>query len=106
MELRGKVVKVLPLAQGESSKGTWKRATVVIEYTDGKYPATLALDNVTDADSFAALQVGDFVNVRFAVSSREYNGKWYTSAKCFWFAKDIGQTTAQSPAPAKDDLPF
>ena len=58
MEIKGRVVANLGVQKGTSKAGNdWSKATVVIE-TEGQYPKKIALDNMRNADSFAALAVG------------------------------------------------
>lgn len=85
MELQGKVFAVLPPQSGTSARGDWKRQTVVFSVNDGKFETKIAVENVKKADEFGALKVGDEVKFRFDVSSREYQGKWFTSATCWYW---------------------
>jgi len=61
--------------------GKWSKRTVVIEIEPpgeykGKYLAvTFGGKRLSDADGFGA---GDEVTVTAYVSSREYNGRWYS----------------------------
>lgn len=123
MEIIGRVVKVLPMEQGVSSRGEWKKQTVVIEYMNGDYKQILALENMKDADKFAKLKVDKSYKFFFNVRSNEYNGRYFTSAYCY-SVDHLGQqapapapapaTQAAAPAPAPvpaknegdDDLPF
>jgi len=97
IEFTGKVVAVLPLQNGVSQRGPWARATVVFEIPDGRYTTKIACENTNKAEEFARLTVGQTVNVKADVASREYNGKWYTSAVCYDFS------VAGSQAPASSD---
>ena len=64
-----------------------------------------------------AVVVGNEVLVKYEATSREYNGKFYTTANCFYCSNVGGQQQAQSTvqaaqqpanAPQQDDtsLPF
>lgn len=94
MELQGKVFAVLPLQSGTSARGEWKRQTVVFSVDDGKFETKIAVENVKKADEFGKLNVGDEVKFRFDVSSREFQGKWFTSATC-WYWEVLSTTNAK-----------
>lgn len=85
IEFTGKVHAVLPLRQGVSQRGPWARATVVFEIQNGQYKEYLVCENAHAAEKFNQLQVGETVKVSANVSSREYNGKWYSSILCTQF---------------------
>lgn len=97
MEIKGKVKVVLPLQSGVSTKGEWKRQTIVVEYQDGNYTSMLAMDNVKKADEFAKLSIGDEGVFKCNTpTSREFNGKWYTSVTCWdW---EVNSTIEQAEA--------
>lgn len=86
IEFTGKVVAVLPLQSGVSQRGQWSRATVAFEVPDGRYTQKIACENTNNAEQFARLQLGQMVHVKADVSSREYNGKWYSSILCYEFS--------------------
>lgn len=101
MEITGRIKTVLPLQQGTSQRGPWSKATIVIEYQSGNYTNLLALENMAKAEEFAALPVGAEYTFWFDLTSREYQGKYYTQCTCFnWQAADASQPQTQSPAPA------
>lgn len=128
IQLDGKVVQVLPEQRGSGKNGEWVKNSFVLEYSDGGYMSKLCLE-VYDAEKWEKMKscavVGADVHVRFSVSSREWNRKWFTTARCFYCsASGIQQQQLQSapvqspvpnaqPAPAvssapskSDDLPF
>lgn len=86
MEIRGKVVAVLPEQRGQGSKGEWVRHSFVVEYTENGFTSKLCLDVQGDKweKMASGVVVGNSVLARFNVSSREWNGRWYTSAACFY----------------------
>lgn len=109
--IKGKVVNNLGVQKGTSKAGNeWSKATVVIE-TEGQYPKKIALDNMKNADNFGALAIGTEGTFHIEVESREFNGRWYTSANCWkWETAQPeapAQPAPQQPtAPSEDDLPF
>ena len=119
MEIKGKVFQVLPLQSGTSANGDWKRQTVIVEYQDGQYTSKVALDNAKKAEEFAKVEVGEEYTFKCNTpTSREYNGRWYTSITCWGWDKSSTdapvQEVAQTPVPtpvaaepkAGDDMPF
>lgn len=97
MELQGKIVAVLPEQRGNSSKGEWVKNAFVIEWQDNGYTQKLCLE-VMGADKWEKMQkavvVGYDVQVRFNVTSREWQGRWFTSCQCFYCA-NIGAANNQ-----------
>lgn len=66
-------------------------------------------------ESISVANVGDTVEVTFAINSREYNGKYYTNLKLLSCKNANPQPTAAQAAPTtqvaqsqevNDDLPF
>jgi hypothetical protein len=117
-KIRAKVLMSLGVQSGVSKSGNeWKKATVVVEYPDGQYKSQLALDNMNQAEEFAALKEGDEYDFSFDVKSRQWQDRWFTGCTCFkWEAVAGAQPAAQpaaapaaqpaAPAKAEDDLPF
>lgn len=98
MEIKGRVVANLGVQKGTSKAGNdWSKATVVIE-TEGQYPKKIALDNMRNADSFAALAVGTVGTFHIEVESREFNGRWFTSVNCWKWEMEQAQSAPQHPA--------
>lgn len=87
MELNAKIVEVLPVQSGTSSRGDWEKHAFVVSWMDGQYEQKLCLE-VMGSDKFDkmknAVVVGHEVLVRFNVSSREYQGRWFTTASCYY----------------------
>ena len=122
MDIKGVVKAVLPLQSGTSAKGEWKRQTVVVEFKDGDYTSCVALDNAKKAEEFGKLNIGDECTFKCNTpTSREYNGRWYTSINCWgWDVENKAEAvdeptpeptpqstaTAEPTAKANDDMPF
>ena len=117
--INGRIVKFLPKQEGDSQRGHWVKAGLVIEYGD-EYPkkAAFSLFGEDRLQICKGLKEGTLVQVSYNPESREYQGRWYTELNCIRLqAVGAGQPctgTGPSPAPAPapaaapadDDLPF
>lgn len=99
MEITGKIVNVLPTLSGQGKNGEWVKNSFVIEWQDNGYKQLLCLE-VVGADKFEkmknAVKVGYEVLCKFSVSSREWNGKYFTTAQCFYCSNVGGQQQTQA----------
>ena len=106
MEVKGKVVKKLPIESGISkSEKEWKKQVIVID-TGADYNPEIAItafgdDKIKDLDK---LNVGDSVLIKCNVSSREYNGRYFHNIDGWFFTKNTKQE--EPVAVQSDDLPF
>jgi len=114
MEVKGKVVQLLPLQTGMGKKGQWKKQEFIIE-TPGQYPKKVCLSIWGDKVDQYKVSVGDDVAVTVDLESREFNGRWYTEARVWKLDKSNQQTSAPPPGdepflsqqPASlDEMPF
>ena len=124
MEIKGKIIKKLPLQSGEGRNGNWQRQEYVLEYGD-RYPKQMCFSLRGDKIDQYPLEIDQEVVVSFDVESREYNGRYYTNVNAWKVDKADAQPAADAPAaqpqsafgqpaaPAdfsatddKDDLPF
>jgi hypothetical protein len=106
MELKGKVVKLLPLQKGTSSRGEWRKQEFIIE-VPGNFPKQVCLYMWGDAIDNNPLVEGDDINASIEIESREYNGRWYTNVKAWRIEKEkieaespSGASISNGPAPA------
>lgn len=102
MELEGRIARKLNVQTGTSARGNWAKQEFIFEYQEGNFPSQVCMnvwgeDKVKELDRF---QVGDKVKVSFNLSSREYNGRWYTDVRA-WKIEAMGAPVAP-PAPAAD----
>ena len=120
LELEGRIARKLNVQTGTSTRGAWSKQEFVFEYQEGNYPTQVCMnvwgeDKVRELDKY---QVGDKVKVSFNLSSREYNGRWFTDVRA-WRIEPAGQPQAPqvvpqtaspipptAPAPSIDDLPM
>ena len=130
LQVNGKCVKVFETQYTSKKDGQkHQKHHFVIDVQDGQFVKKICF-TVMDDDRWAKMNVmeGGTYNVSFDVSSREYNGNWYTDINA-WRALRVDKnvqdnapthtpTSAPTPAPAKeeqsqaftqqkgDDLPF
>lgn len=103
IEQTGKVVAVLPEQRFSGKNGEIAKNAFVIEWQDNGYTQKLCLE-VVGLDKWdkmkSSVVVGNTVLVRFGISSREYNGRWFTSCNCWYCSNVGGQQQTQSPQQA------
>ena len=85
MELEGRIARKLPVQTGTSARGAWAKQEFILEYQEGNFPSQVCMnvwgdDKVRELDKY---QVGDKVKVSVNLSSREYNGRWYTDVRAW-----------------------
>jgi hypothetical protein len=98
MEIKGRVIQLLPLQTGEGKNGAWRKQEFVIE-TDAQYPKKICISAWGDKINESLLQVGNEINVSFDLESREYNGRWYTDVKAWRMdAVSTGDVGGSAPA--------
>ncbi|MBR6878237.1 MAG: DUF3127 domain-containing protein [Bacteroidales bacterium] len=102
MEIIGKVVRLGGLTEGTSTRGPWRKQDLIIE-TDEQYPKTICLTCWTNqVDEIQNMVPGQMIKAQIDISSREFNGKWYTDIRV-WRFDPVGQTasvTGQTPVAA------
>lgn len=95
MEITGKVVRLGNLTEGTSARGPWRKQELIIE-TEEQYPRTVCLICWTNQiDEIQKFAPGQSIKAQIEISSREFNGKWYTDVRV-WRFDPVG---AQAPAP-------
>lgn len=116
MEIKGTIVKILPLQSGTSKAGNeWKKRDVVITQfnADPKYAKDVCITAFGDKalESLSKFVEGDTVDVKVNAESREYNGKYYTNLNGHWWANKNADKMANESADTfvttdDKDLPF
>lgn len=104
IEQKGTISSFGEIRSGTGKTGyTWQRQNIVIDYQVGEsYTEHLVV--TADADIILEIQtlglkVGDKVSVTAKVSSREWNGRWFTDVEV---RKIIPGAKAAAPKPAPD----
>lgn len=111
MELKGKVIQILPEQTGMGKKGQWKKQEFIVE-TQSQYPKKVCLSIWGEKISQFSLKEGELVTVGVDLESREYNGRWYTEARAWKIDKEGGASDTTGGTDfipddgATDDLPF
>ena len=115
MELGGKVIKILDAQRFVSQRNgvEYVRHTFIVE-TGGEYPKRVAFSVMGD-DKFSkmGIVVGSSYNVSFDISSREYQGRWFTQCDA-WRVVCLDGAASAAPAVAStqesvsssNDMPF
>ena len=100
MEIIGKVVRLGNLTEGTSARGPWRKQELIIE-TEEQYPRTVCLicwtNQIEEIQQFAP---GQTIKAQIEISSREFNGKWYTDVRV-WRFDPVGATATPVAAPAQ-----
>lgn len=101
MELNGKITAVLPPQSGQGRNGEWTKNAFVLEWQDNGYAQHLCLE-VLGTDKWEKMKqnvvVGNDVQVRFNVTSREWNGRWFTTCNC-WYCSTLNAVQKESQQP-------
>jgi hypothetical protein len=101
LEIKGKVVSILPEQSGQGKNGSWIKQDFVIE-TEEQFPKKVCFSAWGDkASDIKKLKSGESVTVSFNVESREFNNKWYTDLR-IW---KIVQNSSQSGKNLSEELP-
>ncbi len=107
LELEGRIARKLNVQTGTSARGSWSKQEFIFEYQEGNFPTQVCMnvwgdEKVRDLEKY---QVGDKVKVAFNLSSREYNGRWYTDVRAWRIEPAAAQPAAQYAAPAPSSAP-
>jgi len=89
MELRGRIVAVLPLQSGEGRNGLWRKQDYVLEHnTESQYPKRMSFNLWGEKIDQFKVQEGQWVKVDFDIDCREYQGRWYNDIRA-WRIENI-----------------
>ncbi len=96
MELKGKVIQVLPVQSGEGHR-SWRKQDFILEIPS-QYPKKVCISLWGDKIESAGLKIGDDITAFIDIESREYNGRWYTNVKA-WKIEKQKDEEEHIPAP-------
>ena len=101
MEIKGKIIAVLPLQTGEGRNGMWKSQDYVLEYNrDSQYPKRMMFNIFGDKIDQFQVAEGQDVKIDFDIEAREYNGRWFNNVRAWRVEKDVVNASAPQDAPS------
>ena len=108
LELEGRIAQKLNVQTGTSARGAWSKQEFIFEYQEGNFPSQICMnvwgeDKVRELDKY---QAGDKVKVSFNLSSREFNGRWYTDVRAWRIEPAVAAPVNPAPAPVMEDPGF
>ena len=101
MDIIGKVIQVLPLQEGTSSRtgNPWTIKTFILETLEN-YPRKVAIEIFgSQRIQDNPCEVDQVVTVSFDLESREFNGRWYTSVRAWRVQQGAVQNSVPASAP-------
>lgn len=113
LKITGTVEQILEMQSGTSQRGEWRKQDFIIDLP-GEYPRKVCVTVWGDNIDRFALKQGEQVTASIDLSSREYNGRWYTDVKA-WRLERSENSADPMPEPLpplpeaddmNDDLPF
>ena len=101
MKLRGNVIAKTEVVAGisQTTNKEWKNRSIVIcENPNAQYPNDIAIEFHNDkCDLLKTVGKNDIVEVDCAVSSQEYQGKWYTKVRGWGLVNISKQQASTAP---------
>ena len=99
MEITGRLIHVLEEVGGEGKNGKWSKCDFVIETVADKFPKKVCITAWGDLiGTVKAMPMESEIKVSFDISSREYNGKWYTDVKAWKVESGSGGGSSSQPS--------
>lgn len=88
MEIIGKIKEFTPIESGTSQNGDWSRRQVIVVTLDQnpQYIAFTAMGR--RLEELNKHNLGEVVRIRFGVSSRKVNDKWFNDIQ-LWEIKEV-----------------
>ncbi|NNE70726.1 MAG: DUF3127 domain-containing protein [Rhodothermales bacterium] len=103
LKITGTVEQILEEQSGTSQRGEWRKQDFVLDLP-GEYPRKVCVTVWGDNIDRFALKQGEQVTASIDLSSREYNGRWYTDVKA-WKVEGGARSGDGPPHPADGDEP-
>jgi hypothetical protein len=108
LEIKGTLTAKLPIQSGPSKNGkTWAKQDFLIE-TPGEYPKTVCITS-WKPEVLEQFEPGDELTVSLELSSREYQGKYFSEIRAWKIAgeaKNKPAQTSKAPEPVKETDAF
>jgi len=103
MQLKAKLLEILPLQTGKGKNGDWKKQDIVVE-TQEKYPKKVCVSIWGDKLDDVTLKPQGLYEISFDIESREFNGRWYTDVKAWKITTESSENENVPPEPADSSL--
>ena len=102
--LEGRIISIMGMQEGVSSRGPWRKQEFILE-TQEQYPKKVCIccwnEKIDELNSYRS---GDLIKVAVNIESREFNNRWYTDIKA-WRMERLGEEVpSQERIPANDDV--
>jgi len=105
IEITGRLMRVLDVRTGMGKMGEWKNQDFILELP-GQYPRQLCVSLWGEKiEALKNFTIGDQIKAYIDLESREFNEKWFTSAKAWQLEKVEGGSTFSAPANILPDIP-
>ena len=108
MELKGKIIAVLPPSSGVSARtgNNWMSQDYVIE-VPGQYPRK-CLFRIFGEDRIKQfnIQQGEDLTVQFDIDAHEFNGRWFNDVRAYNIIRGQVAPVAGAPVGAPQASPF
>ncbi len=113
MNIKAKLVQLLPLQTGMGKNGQWRKQDIIVE-TEGQYPKKICISIWGDKINEKQLIIDNQLDIDFELESREFNGKWYTDIRAWKIVSTedkivsslIENSVAKEDLIDENDLPF
>jgi hypothetical protein len=113
MNIKAKLVQLLPLQTGMGKNGQWRKQDIIVE-TEGQYPKKICIGIWGDKINEKQLIIDNQLDIDFELESREFNGKWYTDIRAWKIVSSedkivsslIENSIAEEDLIEENDLPF
>jgi hypothetical protein len=113
MNIKAKLVQLLPLQTGMGKNGQWRKQDIIVE-TEGQYPKKICISIWGDKINEKQLIIDNQLDIDFELESREFNGKWYTDIRAWKIVSSedkivsslIENSIAEEDLIDENDLPF
>ena len=101
MEIKGKIIEVIPEKSGQSSNGEWRKKEYILE-TDSQYPKKICFMVWGEKIDQFNIKQGENLEVSVDLESREYNDRWYTDVKAWKVSRNSDSEIEMSQPRAQD----
>jgi hypothetical protein len=96
MQLKMKLLEILPLQTGKGKNGDWKKQDIIVE-TQEKFPKKVCVSIWGDKLEGVVLKPQGLYEISFDIESREFNGRWYTDVKAWKITPENGVNESVPP---------